>query len=343
MNYLYLIGNGFDLAHNLPTSYKAFVYDFFLKSVSTIYPHEIKDIGPCVIRKAHNSIKFEKDVTLKELFEISQLNNIQFDFSNSFFEYITKNFKKERWVDIEYAYYIQITDFVKGMKHIMQPYDYSDEMLRLNCELNEIKSMLIDYLKRIIETNIIKKNDFIDSHIRNVHKGIDGQNLFLNFNYTNIIEKYIEGYRGDEIINIHGSLDDKLDDIIFGYGDEMDSMYQEIEALNNNAFLNNFKSFGYLKKSHYQRVQSFLGSDFEVIIMGHSCGISDRVLLNSIFTNDNCKKIHICYHQRSETENDFFEKTQEISRHFGKANKEEMRIKIVPFDQSKPLIPFSKN
>lgn len=37
--------------------------------------------------------------------------------------------------------------------------------------------------------------------------------------------------------------------------------------------------------------------------------------------------------------NDFFEKTQEISRHFKPDKKGDMRTKIVSFDESKPLVP----
>jgi hypothetical protein len=76
--------------------------------------------------------------------------------------------------------------------------------------------------------------------------------------------------------------------------------------------------------------------------MGHSCGLSDRILLNSIFERRNCKSIKIYYHQESETENDFVEKTYEISRHFSIKGKEKMRETIVPFPNSVPLTKFNK-
>lgn len=336
MNYLYLIGNGFDLAHGLPTSYNDFILNFFKKSISTLQRESIYDVGPMVIYKSSNGVNIPESSTLNELLDNCQLYNIKIDYKNTYFQEIVKINSKGRWVDIEYAYYQNIKDILIN-RHST---DYHTKFIsKLNEELFEIKTMLIKYL-RSLKLDNLETNKSINSHIIKDENDNDGQNLFLNFNYTNVIEKYIDKDRSDEIINIHGCLNDNIDDIIFGYGDEMDSMYPEIERLNINAYLNNFKSFGYLKKSHYQRVQSFLEADFEVIIMGHSCGISDRVLLNAIFTNKHCKKIHICYHQKNKTENDFFEKTQEISRHFGKSNKEEMRIKIVPFDQSKPLIPI---
>jgi hypothetical protein len=80
-----------------------------------------------------------------------------------------------------------------------------------------------------------------------------------------------------------------------------------------------------------------MNSQYEVFIMGHSCGLSDRILLNSIFENPNCQSIKIFYHQKNKNENDFFEKTQEISRHFSAKGKEKMRIVIVPEEQCEPL------
>lgn len=343
MNYLYLIGNGFDLAHKLPTTYQEFVFDFYLKSISTIRPRNMGDFGPIFIEKPSGNINLPNISTLSQLLQHCKRYHINIEYTNSFFEQISNNYYKERWVDIEYEYYRNILSIMDdSIRFGYSENDLLKRIIKLNTDICEIKSMLIKYLKSIDYENILLL-DSIFSHIRVPERLLHGQNLFINFNYTTLINRYIKPERGDEVINIHGKLDDHLDDIIFGYGDEMDKNYPEIENLHINTFLDIFKSFGYLKKSHYQRLISIINSDFEVIIMGHSCGISDRVLLNTIFTNINCKKIHICFHEKSKTENDFFVKTQEISRHFGSANKEEMRIRIVPFDQSKPLVPYIDN
>jgi hypothetical protein len=118
----------------------------------------------------------------------------------------------------------------------------------------------------------------------------------------------------------------------------MDPVYQRIENLNSNELLRNIKSFGYLKNGDYQKFRLFTDSDkFNVYILGHSCGLSDRILLNSIFEHKNCESIKIYYHKRSDTDNDYTEKTMEISRHFGPQNKDLMRRRIVPFDKCSPL------
>ena len=97
-----------------------------------------------------------------------------------------------------------------------------------------------------------------------------------------------------------------------------------------------------LHKNEYNKLESFYGEKwydkfFNVYIMGHSCGISDRILLNSIFEHPKCRNIKIYYHKRDDGTTDYFEKTQEISRHFKPEYKSVMRNRIVPFNECKPL------
>jgi hypothetical protein len=77
-------------------------------------------------------------------------------------------------------------------------------------------------------------------------------------------------------------------------------------------------------------------------MFGHSCGLSDRVLLKELFENDRCNEIIIYYHQSEENKNDYFNKLMDISRHFSLQNKGKMRIRIRDFKQSKPLVNYIK-
>jgi len=81
---------------------------------------------------------------------------------------------------------------------------------------------------------------------------------------------------------------------------------------------------------------------FNVYIMGHSCGVSDRLLFTHIFEHPLMNSVQLYYYQygEKESENDFFQKTQELSRHFRKDAKHKMRKCIVPFNESKPLTKF---
>lgn len=144
---------------------------------------------------------------------------------------------------------------------------------------------------------------------------------------TNFISKTLIDSSPNYINHIHGSLNENPDNIIFGFGDEMDKIYKELEELNDNRYLEHIKSFQYFKSPKYRQLLRFLNSsDFQVCIYGHSCGLSDRVMLNEIFEHEKCKSIKIYYYD----EKDFNTKTMDISRHFN--DNQLMRKKIVDFD-----------
>jgi uncharacterized pyridoxamine 5'-phosphate oxidase family protein len=135
---------------------------------------------------------------------------------------------------------------------------------------------------------------------------------------------------------IHGELNSEENPIIFGFGDEHDKHYLGFEDEKNDELFKHIKSFNYYKTSNYHNLIRFINSDdFQVYIIGHSCGLSDRTMLKEIFEHENCKSIKIFYFEKSENENDYTNKTYDISRHF--TDKGLMRKKIVPFDKSKPL------
>ncbi|WNH12129.1 hypothetical protein [Thalassobellus suaedae] len=91
----------------------------------------------------------------------------------------------------------------------------------------------------------------------------------------------------------------------------------------------------YKTKNFYDLTRFIESNDFQVYIYGHSCGISDRTMLNQIFEHEKCKSIKIFYYQVSEEMNDFTDKTYEISRHF--KDKTMLRKKLVPLELSRPM------
>ena len=153
-------------------------------------------------------------------------------------------------------------------------------------------------------------------------------------------------------IHIHGSL--KEEDIVLGYGDETTDKFRELEDANDNELTKYFKSFYYMQNSRYRQFFEVLErGPFRLHLMGHSCGLSDRVLLSSIFNHPNLEDVKIYYHDRGEN-NDYFQLCQNISRHFH--DKHAMRLKILPYKgkmlpdkgedpnmMSVPLIPHKKS
>ncbi|OFY41266.1 MAG: hypothetical protein A2X18_12760 [Bacteroidetes bacterium GWF2_40_14] len=139
------------------------------------------------------------------------------------------------------------------------------------------------------------------------------------------------------LIDIHGNLSD-INSIIFGYGDESDKRYSELEEIGDNDILSNFKSFDYFHSRAYSSLIGLLeNQEYNIHIMGHSCGVSDRVLLKELFCADNCKKIQIYYYKKEDGTNDYKEKTMNISRIFPLDQKAKMRKKIVNIKDCKPL------
>lgn len=176
--------------------------------------------------------------------------------------------------------------------------------------------------------------------------------MFLNFNYTPTANKYAETkvYVGNgveqnfKVNHIHGELNQKDRDnpnpMIFGYGDEISEEYKQLENLNNNALLENVKSIRYLEADNYRSLMSFIESEeYQIYIMGHSSGISDRTLLNTLFEHKNCVSIKPFYYEwtdgNGQRHDNYREIVQNISRNFG--DKVSMRNKVVNKKDCLPL------
>ena len=386
MNRLVIIGNGFDLAHGLPTSYKDFMNDYWRNVIQVFenkdnYEDNLFSLKLNMVSIGiEGSNEFYKDVkcykTLKQFAERNKKYCIK-EFKNKFFLYLSDVAMVENWVDIENTYYCILKESVKGG---LSKYNYFWDVSRLNKEFEEVKILLEKYLVDEVvnkynldftknpntnwlkiynflkpisllsnEENILKEFISIDDvneikeHFEKERKEELVNNLyFLNFNYTPITSIYRELLGKDDKIEtrmsfIHGSLGNVSENKInFGFGDEMDDEYKSIENLNNNEYLKNFKSFQYLQNSNYNDLLRYIDNDkFQVFIIGHSCGLSDRTLLNTIFEHNNCRSIKVFYHQKEDGTDNYTEIIQNISRHFNK--KKLMREKIVNKTLCQPL------
>lgn len=171
--------------------------------------------------------------------------------------------------------------------------------------------------------------------------GYDFKNTyFVSFNYTSkIINQYFFWWRDtfgenritNYPINIHGTLTNSDNPIIFGYGDENSDKYKELEKLGDNDLLKNFKTFQYLRANKYKKVLGLLESSEEIYIqlIGHSCGLCDRALLRTIFQHDNVKFIESVYYKDNLK---YFENLYNISRIFD--DNILMREKIISLDET---------
>ena len=94
---------------------------------------------------------------------------------------------------------------------------------------------------------------------------------------------------GDRNGAIHRYKENRL---VHSYGDELDDDYKNFLKQSDNECLRNIKSIKYLESNNYRNLLQFIESaPYQVYIMGHSCGNSDRTLLNTLFEHQNCVSI----------------------------------------------------
>ncbi len=362
MNRLIIIGNGFDLAHGLNSSYHDFLLDYLKSSLVEAFKNKLGhgrggsynddliniNISNSLLNKDVN-ILIIKMKTINDFIRILKLNKgIEISYKSLIIRNSLNNLLLKNWVDIENEYY-------KILKENTSEGESEDiiKVERLNNDFSLIKKKLESYLvKEIEELKVLRNGNLVDI----AYGGIEGESNdssqinrkvhFLNFNYTYIVEDSIK-YTGDKIdvtFNyIHGELKNPQNPIIFGFGDEYDEYYATIKNSGEKEYLKFIKSFSYFQTRNYSQLVDFIeNSDFEVFILGHSCGLSDRTLLRKIFEHNICKKIKIFYRIRNENQDDYTEKTYKIARHFRDDNM--MRDKIVNKEDSEcmPNIDFKK-
>lgn len=360
MNRLVIIGNGFDLAHGLKTNYGDFVVGYLKKVIEKAI--EKKGFEDVLIKvnadlgfyaRVEASEKLRKIDSIQDIKSFIENWTILVDFKGVFIRTIFKHYLELNWVDIEQEYFnALINAALLDQSFHLNKVKIVQSVKSLNSQLNYLKKELESYLSNIKVK--IKDTDPNAKILRNIETFYSNRGsrvvkniplrqtelsdiYFLNFNYTNLYSVYIHKSFHEKVINIHGQLNDEKNPIIFGLGDEMFKDQYQIQEYNINEFYENFKSIAYLKTSCFQNLLNIIDQkEFEVYIMGHSCGISDRTLLNKIFEHKNCLSIQVFYHQREDGTNDYHDKIINIYRHFN--DKSLMRELVVPFDQSRPLI-----
>ncbi len=374
MNRLIIIGNGFDLAHGLKTSYMDFINWYWEQRLNALLIEhapiledclcklEIKNTKDCANWSNFFLFHSYRDLTTGEWKYppneiVSAIKENTNDFSvrfSIFFETILQSIEKRGWVDIENDYY-------QLLKRCSGNPDCGYSVKELNEQLAYLRNRLVDYLRTIGAAQYNKElhnpmieifdpADFstegkkkalenmslhntnlkeINNNFQEQKKLIPGRIMLLSFNYTATVNMY--GNFNLDFNYIHGELEHP-ENIIFGYGDELDRNYQDILDKNDNELLKNVKSVKYLETRHYHDMLEFLMSaPFQVLIMGHSCGNSDRTLLNTVFEHENCVSIKPFFHKWADGSDNYLELVQNISRNF--TNMKLFRDRVVNKEQ----------
>lgn len=332
MNRLVIIGNGFDLFHELKTSYVDFLISLIVNTDlydGKIIQKQTSKRRPPVGSSPHTSKwymqQLNKEKDLKSLKGAIPYLSDFFKIDSQIIKVSLNDIENKGWTDIEAIYYKELLYCFGDPKRrkASRIEDNEKDIKSLNDDLNNVKECLAIYLKT--QTQNHETPCFNDISL---HKGQgfmsyeDPDEVFiLNFNYTTPKFK-----RGATKINIHGTLND-VESMIFGYGDEADEIYPEIEKADIDEYLRNFKSHCYIQSNNYKDLSEFIDAEeYQVMTVGHSCGRSDHVLLGEIFNHENCKEIEVNYHQFSDGRDDF----NSIAFNIGRAmpNKVEYRRKL---------------
>ena len=384
MNRLVIIGNGFDMAHGLKTSYKDFInwyleqrlHDMLLEesaiSADCLCKFEVKKTTDCSSWSIYfyfNSFRFRDISTDKwkfpplDIIRTFKDNSDYFSVTSSkFFEMLIQSIETKGWVDIENDYY-------QLLKRCTKDPNCGYTAKELNDQLDFLRTKLAEYLKTLSQPDLISNinyalerdgihlvdlstegkilakkiedinidyNSFDDNRYldENLSVFMPEHTMILCFNYTETANMYVQ--LGGLIPNyIHGDLEHP-EHIIFGYGDELDKDYPDILDKNDNELLRNVKSVKYQETRNYRKLLDFLtAAPFQVLIMGHSCGNSDRTLLNTVFEHENCVSIKPYYHQWEDGSDNYLELVQNISRNF--TNMRLFRDRVVNKEQCKTI------
>lgn len=380
MNRLILIGNGFDLAHGMKTSYRDFILDYLIN----VFKHTKQNgaYEDALLKVEFNNQNSEwanpglnfDDWSISNF--VKYVDGPSHQAQDAFrrpitiyrYEFIFVSKSKlikilltkcdeYNWVDIENEYYMILCQLSSDNK--------LDKISELNEQFEYLQQLLQDYLRKI-EKKFVEEdcNSFFKSYL--VDKlteiaslpeeqikavGTDKSKLkpekilILNFNYTITISDYLDSIKKiipeTKVINIHGKIYDEENPIIFGYGDEEETNYATLEKFD--ECLRFVKTYRYSRTHNYQNFIDFVNSDtFEVYVVGHSCGLSDKTLLSEVFNNKNCFKVKLLtYNKKVDAiikieSTDYIEKTYQIGRVF--KEKSQMRRKLIPFSTSDLLI-----
>lgn len=322
---LIILGNGFDLAHGLKTSYGDFIKYIINESINYN-----EDIRKDLLDVGYLPSDYQSYVYIKQNFNFdtilpSRLTNKPIEgrihFKNNFFFSLLQSFFEADWVDVESFYYQKLCS-ISSIK----------EVILLNEEFDIIKKYFETYLNMLFNNPKLRAiPNFIDIFYEN-----NPDYLFiLNFNYTPTISLYynklIQTKKGQT--HIHGEINSPNNPIVFGYGNETDKNYNLFLENPNSSYLRNLKRQQYNLASSYSKLQAFLkdSRDIEIYSIGHSLGLSDKSLLKEVFDNPKTYKIKLFYYNNREGFRSLNDNISKI------VNPNTLNNKIINFEESSSI------
>ena len=208
---------------------------------------------------------------------------------NHFFKHLLADFSLKNWCDIEEAYFSELISLEKSRY-------YPNNPTKLNQYFEVIKKHLAGYLKTQNESQPIQS-------YQTLFKTIDASNtLIINFNYTDTLQKlYRNDIQDSRIIHLHGELENPENPMIFGYAATHEESRKLLDK-NENEYLRNIKKHLYKRTSNEKKIADYLDKTgrLDISIFGHSCGLSDNLILKQLFCHNNVETIRTFYYENVE-------------------------------------------
>lgn len=214
MNRIILIGNGFDLAHSLPTRYEDFIYWYWGQ-----WGQKLRSCSDKVVQDPFCSFVLKENIGLagwylvwsywyqillnpcsnKELAEIAMQDKELCDFKihSVFFSRICNAIESKGWVDIEREYYELLRNVV------LKPEECDYTISELNNHLQYILGLLTQYLLSITNVDIncdnqirqqiygkIRKNDISISQLPAYYDYVDFLINHADDEYQRLLYRY---------------------------------------------------------------------------------------------------------------------------------------------------------
>ena len=280
MKTLYIIGNGFDIAHGLDTSYWN-----FREYLNDSYPQFLQDF--------------------EWLYNIGRI-----DFSDPRVPAGTRE-RREKSVNHE----LWISEMMDASTSVLKDMDLDGGLIGIGDTMNSYWADQYGYVKRF-EQYVKEWIESVDtSDITPKRRAlIESTDCFLNFNYTDLLENV---YKIENVLHIHGGVSSVTDiEPIMGHcnykdiddhrrwAEEADEKFDEGEASIHRAVVNYLKSIykdtEWIIRLHQSFWDSLENVD-KVVIIGWSAGIADLPYLRKIreSVSKNTKWYVYCYDDKA--------------------------------------------
>ena len=283
---LYIIGNGFDRYHGLDTRYHSFAF-YMKENYSELYDlltqyYYLTDLDPDDPDSYKDPLWADFENKLAELDYETVLEDNKDYLANT----SNPDFKDRDW----HAYQIQMEGIV-------------DNLTKDLCEAFKQFILAVDF------------PESVDNRILELER----DSIFLNFNYTDTLEKYYS-VRGQRILYIHGKARFPDDKIILGHGidpeafeeeekappeglneeelemwrDQMSNDYDYSYESGKSELMTYFKDSFKVTKEIIEKSKSFfdnLKDVKKIIVLGHSISVVDQPYFKTVIQSIDDKDI----------------------------------------------------